>query len=200
MKRDTYIFYRSFYEAISELPEENQLDIYKSIAEYSLNFKEPKLSGISKTIWILIKPQLDANNKRFMNGKTPKKKSKPEAKPKQKVSKPEANNNNNNNNNNNYTTTNKFLDWFNNQKKKFTGKNGNFKGLSKTDVNNLKKLMKDYNQDDFNNAIPSLFSNQWAKDTNNLTPTHFLRVDNFNKYLNQDNGIAPAPKTESLYD
>ena len=96
--------------------------------------------------------------------------------------------------------TNKFLEWFNNQKLKYTGKKGNFKGLSKTDINNLKKLTKDYDPNDFNNAIPSLFANQWAKDTNNLTPTHFLRVDNFNKYLNQDSGIAPAPKTESLYD
>jgi hypothetical protein len=94
----------------------------------------------------------------------------------------------------------KFLNWFNIQKKKFTNRKGNFKGLSKTDFNNLKTLMKDYNQDDFNNAIPSLFSNEWAKETNNLTPTHFLRLDNFNKYLNQDNSIAPQPKKESLYD
>ena len=96
--------------------------------------------------------------------------------------------------------SNKFLNWFNIQKKKFTNRKGNFKGLSKTDFNNLKTLMKDYNQDDFNNAIPSLFSNEWAKETNNLTPTHFLRLDNFNKYLNQDNSIAPQPKKESLYD
>jgi hypothetical protein len=66
--RDSYIFYRSFYEAIKELPNENQLEIYNAIAEYSLNFKEVELSGLSKTIFILIKPQIEANNKRFIVG------------------------------------------------------------------------------------------------------------------------------------
>ncbi len=80
-----------------------------------------------------------------------------------------------------------FIDWFNQQKEVYTGAKGKTKGLSKTDENNLKKLLKDYTFDDFKLAIPHLFSNQWAKDTNNLTPTHFLRVDNFNKYLNATN-------------
>ena len=67
--RDSSIFYRSFYEAINDLPEENQLAVYKSIFEYTLNFNEIPLTGISKTIFTLIKPQLDANNKKFANGK-----------------------------------------------------------------------------------------------------------------------------------
>lgn len=92
--RDSYIFYRSFYEAIKELPKENQLEIYNAIAEYSLNFKEVKLSGLSKTIFTLIKPQLEANNKKYLNGSKPKQKqkiSKTEAKNKQKISKTEGN-------------------------------------------------------------------------------------------------------------
>jgi len=68
MKRESFIFYRSFYEAICELPENNQLELYNAILLYSLEFKEPKLTGISRTIWILIKPQIDANNKRYING------------------------------------------------------------------------------------------------------------------------------------
>lgn len=105
--RDSSIFYRSFYEAINELPEANQLEVYKAIFEYSLNFKETELTGISKTIFTLIRPQLEANNKRYKNGTNPKTKqneSKTEAKNRQKISKNEANNNvnvNNNNNNNN---------------------------------------------------------------------------------------------------
>lgn len=99
--RDSFIFYRSFYEAINEFPEENQLEIYKAISEFSLNQTEPKLSGISKTIWILIKPQLEANNKKFINGIKPKKTSKPEAKDKQIGSKPEGNVNANDNVNEN---------------------------------------------------------------------------------------------------
>jgi len=102
--RDTMIFYRSFYEAIKELPPENKIEVYDAIFSYSLDFSEPDLSGISKTIFTLIKPQLDANIKRFENGKKPKQKQKEsetEAKQKQKESETETNNNNNVNNNNN---------------------------------------------------------------------------------------------------
>ncbi len=67
--RDSSIFYRSFYEAISELPEVNQLEVYNAVFEYTFNFKENELKGLSKTIFTLIKPQLDANNKKFTNGK-----------------------------------------------------------------------------------------------------------------------------------
>jgi hypothetical protein len=100
--RDSLIFYRSFYEAIKELPKETQAEVYTAIFEYSLNFNEVQLSGLAKTIFTLIKPQLEANNKRFINGskaKIKQDKSETEAKPKQKESKTEANNNNNNNNN-----------------------------------------------------------------------------------------------------
>ena len=96
--RDSYIFYRSFYEAIKELPSDNQLEIYNAIAEYSLNFKEVELSGLSKTIFTLIKPQLEANNKKYINGTKPKQKqkiSKTEAKNKQDESKTEGNVNDN---------------------------------------------------------------------------------------------------------
>jgi len=99
--RDTMIIYRSFYEAIKELPKENQADIWNAVYELGLNANEVELQGISKTIFTLIKPQIDANLKRFENGKKPKTKqtkSKEEAKPKQELSEVEANNNNNNNN------------------------------------------------------------------------------------------------------
>ena len=94
MKRDSSIFYRSFYEAINDLPDENQLEVYKSIFEYTLNFNEIELNGLSKTIFTLIKPQLDANNKRYENGSKGGRK-------KQDETKTEANKNDNNNDNNN---------------------------------------------------------------------------------------------------
>jgi hypothetical protein len=59
-----------------------------------LNFNEVELKGVAKTVFTLIKPQLDANQKRYENGNKPKVKqviSKQEAKPKQDVSKVEAN-------------------------------------------------------------------------------------------------------------
>lgn len=93
-KRDSMIFYRSFYEAIKELSKEQQGEIYNAIFSYGLDFLEPELKGISKTIWTLIKPQIDANIKRYNNGKVEKTKQKlseTEAKDKQKLSKTEAN-------------------------------------------------------------------------------------------------------------
>ena len=68
-KRESYIFYGSFYEAISELPDDVRLCIYDAITEYALLGKEPKVSWICKTVWILIKPQIDANNRRYENWK-----------------------------------------------------------------------------------------------------------------------------------
>lgn len=102
--RDSSIFYRSFYEAIKSLPESNQLEVYNAIFEYSFNFVEVELTGLSNTIFTLIKPQLEANNKRYENGTKPKNKkseSKIEAKDEQKISKVEANKNKNVNKNNN---------------------------------------------------------------------------------------------------
>lgn len=95
MARDSFIFYRSFYEAISELPKENQADTYDAIMQYALNQKEIELTGISKAIFSLVKPQLDANYKKYENGKQ--KKSKKEANQKQNESKTETNVNENEN-------------------------------------------------------------------------------------------------------
>ena len=95
MARDSFIFYRSFYEAISELPKENQVDTYNAIMQYALNQEEINLTGISKAIFSLVKPQLDANYKKYENGKQ--KKSKTVAKQKQNVSKTGTNVNDNEN-------------------------------------------------------------------------------------------------------
>lgn len=67
--RDGIVFYKSFYESISELPEENALNIYNAIFKYAFFDEEPELSGIEKAIFTIIKPQIDANNKKYENGK-----------------------------------------------------------------------------------------------------------------------------------
>lgn len=88
--RQWFIFYYSFYEAISELPDENKLELYEAISQYSFTFTEPtNLSWISKAMRKLIKPQLDANNKRYFNWKK-QKWSKTEANEKQMKSKHET--------------------------------------------------------------------------------------------------------------
>ncbi len=69
MKRDSFIFYQSFYEAIVELPREVQGEVLTAIVEYGLygETTEP-LKPIAKAMMLLIKPQIDANQKRYENG------------------------------------------------------------------------------------------------------------------------------------
>jgi len=96
------VFYRSFYEALNELPEKNQLEVYRAIFELSLNENRIELTGLSKTIFTLIEPQIVANIQRFKNGSKAKSKqngSETEAKQKQKLSEIEANKNKNKNEN-----------------------------------------------------------------------------------------------------
>lgn len=67
--RDGFIFYASFYEAISELEPEQQLECYTAISEYALFGREVETTGVVKAIFSLIKPQINANNQRYENGK-----------------------------------------------------------------------------------------------------------------------------------
>jgi len=70
MERDSFIFYKSFYEAIKGMPRDIQGEIYTAIMEYSLYGNEiENLKPIAKSVMVLIKPQLEANNKRYNNGK-----------------------------------------------------------------------------------------------------------------------------------
>lgn len=66
--RDSIIFYRSFFEAIEELDECDRLRAIESIIRYGLYDEEPE-SGVEKAIFLMAKPQIDANNKRYKNGK-----------------------------------------------------------------------------------------------------------------------------------
>jgi len=109
-ERETMIVYRSFFESLKGCEKTVQADVWNAIFEMGFNQKEIELDGLSKTLWLLIKPQIEANLKRFLNGSKPKQKqnvSEKEAKPKQEISETEANNNNNNNNNTNTRTTSK---------------------------------------------------------------------------------------------
>ena len=68
MERDSFIFYRSFYEAIQELEPGIRSECYEAVIGYALTGEEPDISGASKAIFLAIKPQIDANNKRYVDG------------------------------------------------------------------------------------------------------------------------------------
>ena len=84
--RGGFIFYKSFYESIKELDPKDQVQIYNAIFEYEFYKNEPELTGICKSIFTLILPQLEANDKRYENGKKggrPKKQEETKSKPKE---------------------------------------------------------------------------------------------------------------------
>ena len=67
--RESMVFYKSFYEALNGLPPEAFKEVMCAVIEYALYDKEPeKLDGIANMAFLLIKPQIDANNKRYKNG------------------------------------------------------------------------------------------------------------------------------------
>lgn len=68
MERNSFIFYKSFLDAIDDLPENNQAHIYQAIARYGIYGEAPDLDKWEAAIFKLICPQIDANNKRYENG------------------------------------------------------------------------------------------------------------------------------------
>jgi hypothetical protein len=69
MNRDSFIFYKSWYEAIKSFPAEVKGEIYTVIMEYGLYGNETHDMGkIAGAIWTLIRPQMDANRARYENG------------------------------------------------------------------------------------------------------------------------------------
>lgn len=67
--RDSFIFYRSFYEAIKDLPQKEFAECVKAICEHGLNGEIVEVKGkTSKVAMTLIRPQLEANFKRYESG------------------------------------------------------------------------------------------------------------------------------------
>ena len=68
--RDSFIFYKSFYEAISKLKKKSdKLEIFEAIFNYIFYDQNPDLKDAPAMAFDLIKPQLDANNVKYENGK-----------------------------------------------------------------------------------------------------------------------------------
>ena len=68
--RDSFVFYRSFYEILLKLNPEQAKEYVITMAEYALNGKEPIISDDKVDIaWTAAKPQLDANQRKYENSK-----------------------------------------------------------------------------------------------------------------------------------
>ena len=69
MKRESFVFYRSWWEAIKNLPREMQGEVLTAITEYGLDgVTTESLKPITSALLAMAKPQIDKNNQRYDNG------------------------------------------------------------------------------------------------------------------------------------
>lgn len=86
----------------------------------------------------------------------------------------------------------KFLKWFNQMLKKHKGKEGRFRSLSKDAENNYKKLIDaKHTIEEFEHAFKVMLKEPWVIKHENANPSHFLRNDNFNRYLSKEYSDKP---------
>ena len=55
-ERKSFTFFVSYWEAIEELPEKEQLPVLKAIIKYVFFVEEPKFKGIKLAVFLLVKP------------------------------------------------------------------------------------------------------------------------------------------------
>ena len=69
-QRESFVFYRSFYEALKGCPDDLRLQVYEEVMQYAL-YPEytPQLTGVGKSLFELIRPQVDANIRKRENGR-----------------------------------------------------------------------------------------------------------------------------------
>lgn len=68
--RDSFIFYRSFFESMKDLPDGEKLKCFEALCAYALDGEEKETYGFSKMFMTLVRPQIDANSKKSDGGKT----------------------------------------------------------------------------------------------------------------------------------
>ena len=56
-----FSFYKSYYEALKEIPEKDKKDVIFAIINYVFEDKKPKFKGTNKIIWTLIEPNLNTS-------------------------------------------------------------------------------------------------------------------------------------------
>jgi hypothetical protein len=177
LMRESIIIYRSFYDAIKELEPTHQAEVWRAVFEYGLNKNEVDLSGLPSIIFKLIKPQLDANIRKYENGTKggrPKKQSETKEKPKNNLNEtkaePNVNDNENDNKNDNHNTNynNDFIGVWS-----LYGKVGN-KTTSMAKYNRLTKKEKQAIEE----HIPLYIKNHVDNDKQDFIP-------HFTTYLNQ---------------
>ena len=64
MKRNSFIFCKSYQNVVQKLPRELRIKMYKAIVDYALDDIEPNLDLELQGIFETVRPQIDANNRK----------------------------------------------------------------------------------------------------------------------------------------
>lgn len=66
-KRDQFTFYRSYYDALADLPDRDFKATVLAVCAYALDHQEPELKGVRSTVFKLIRPVLDSGRRKAEN-------------------------------------------------------------------------------------------------------------------------------------
>lgn len=67
--RDGFVFYKNWAKAMDILPPEEYKETMKAIFSYAMEDIEPDIDGFGASLFEMARPVIDANNKRYADGK-----------------------------------------------------------------------------------------------------------------------------------
>jgi hypothetical protein len=189
--RKTFNFYRSYWNVANELNDKDRLAFYDALMKRQFTGVETDLEGMVKFAYLSQKHSIDRQIEGYENKtkeplqdpteggtqggiKAPTVQLKEKEKEKEEsIIVPFQ------------ERVNKFLNWFNAEFTKHGKPQTKFRTLNNQTENNLKKLLDKYTTDEWSLAFENMINNTWVIENKNATPDHFLRLANFEKYLNQ---------------
>ena len=187
-KRKGFNFFRSYYDVYNELNDKDKLAFIEALLDKQFLGIEPKeLKGMAKFAWISQVNSIDSQVKGFQDktgiilhpteGGVVRGKNTPteqvEVKGEVKGEVQDV-----------YHTRETFLIWFK-ECREYLGLKYNVKKLSAYDRQAFNEL-KEYTKEDFKTAFKNFSADKYYLDNNLIFPKHFLKEDNFVKYLNAE--------------
>lgn len=92
MPRNQFTFYRSYYEALKNLPQKDQTKVFMAVCAYALDDEPPTLSGVPLSVFTLIRPTLDSGRNKALNRQNKMKTNEQQTKNKQRTNKEQTKN------------------------------------------------------------------------------------------------------------
>jgi hypothetical protein len=68
-RKESVLLYDSFYLAMKECEDDIQIKVFHAVMEYGLYGKNTQLTGIAKSLFVIMKPLIDENVKNYNNAK-----------------------------------------------------------------------------------------------------------------------------------